>query len=188
MQCTRGAVGDALAAESAVVGSHGVHMRAASGVHEVPNAERLHLLACGYAAQAVHAFLGLAYEREPRVDGLGLEERGIGHLVDAHAVGKRLQLAGSVAEARGAASIVPRKDELQVCHAGAPHARRVGVDHHAIRDFVVACGHEVVDALDLHEAYAARADLVDLAQVAQVGMSTRCSRATSRIVAPSSAS
>ena len=60
-----------------------------------------------------------------------------------------------------------REQKLDVRLARDPRLAAVRVHDHAIEHVVVACGHELVDALDLDHAHAARPDLVEVAQIAQ---------------------
>lgn len=84
-------------------------------------------------------------------------------------VGQLLQLAVAAAHAVGTVAVVLREDQLHVGAPGLPDPRGIGVDHHAVPDVVVAGGHQLVDAFNLHQADAAGGDFVELLQIAQAG-------------------
>ena len=174
LETAHGAVGDALTAEGAVGLAQGpgpVHADggAGAGAHHVPHAHALDLVA---DLDAAHALDALVLHPD---HGIGVVVGGLAQIVDIAAggqvivVAELLELAVSAAGAGGALDVVLAQQQLQVDPAGLTDPGRVGVDHHAVPDHVVAGGDETGLALHLHHADAAGADLVDVLQVAQGG-------------------
>ena len=172
-----GAVGDALAAQSAVALFDAAHAAdvdagAAAGAGKIPHMHALDLIAHLDAAHALDALVGVAVQREifgPQGARAGHKVGGVGVLQNAQVVGDVLQVAVAAARAGGAVAVVLAQDQFDVDAPGAAHAVGVGVDGHALKHGVVAAGHQVALALDLHTADAAGADLIEVLEVAQVG-------------------
>ena len=95
--------------------------------------------------------------------GLRRSSVGIRRVAEVQVVGQLLQVAVAAADAGGAAgSRCWERISSQVGPAGLPDPGGVGVDLHALGHRVVAGGDQALDALHLHHADAAGADLVDV--------------------------
>ena len=144
-----------------------VHRGMRGAAREVPHAGRLDLLAHLDAAQAADALVVVADQRIGIPAVLVREVLGVRQARDAQVVGERLQRAVAGAHAARALRVVPREQELDVDLARHAHLGAVGAHHHAVEHAVVARGDELVDALHLDDAHAARAHLVQVLQVAE---------------------
>ena len=167
-------MGHALTAQGAaglgdIARSRDAHGSVARAAHEVPDAQRLDLLADLDATHALDALVVVANKGirvVPRTPGEVAAQRQV---IDVEVVGERLKRAVARAHAAGARSVMLREEQLDVHAAGAAHLLAVGVDDHVVEHVVVARGDELVDAFDLDDADTARPHLVELTQVAQRG-------------------
>ena len=90
-------------------------------------------------------------------------------VVDPEVLAELLQLAVAAAHAGKALLLVGGKDQLQINLAGGEDPLGVGQHLHPLRHRVDAGGHQVLEALYLHHADAAGANLVNVLQKTQGG-------------------
>ncbi len=90
-------------------------------------------------------------------------------VVDPEVLAELLQLAVAAAHAGKALLLVGGKDQLQINLAGGEDPLGVGEHLHPLRHRVDAGGHQVFEALYLHHADAAGANLVNVLQKTQGG-------------------
>ena len=167
-------MGDALAAQRATGLFDGqsvahAHVQARRAVLDVPYVAALHLVAYLYAAQAPHALRAIADEREALVPGREGRLLLVGHVEDVELLGEVLQHTVAVAHAGRALHVMLGEQQRHVDAPRLEHAWGVGMDDHAVFERGVAGGHESLDALDLDDAHAARADVAYALEAAQRG-------------------
>jgi len=174
-QSAGGAVGDALTAQrtvrlldKAIFGN--VNGRARAGTADVPDGERLHLIAYLNAAHALNALVDVAIERErcrPEALFAGREIALVRNGQHAEIIRDLLKLARTGTDTGRALIVVLRQNQLNIGAARLAHARRIGMDHHSFLHDIVARGDELALALDLNAAHAAGGDFIDVLEIAQ---------------------
>ncbi len=121
-QCAGRAVRDALAAQRTVrlldhAVSRNINGRARAGTADVPDGERLHLIAHLNAAHTLDTLIYITVERE-RGRPVGLfaacKVGGVGNTQNAHIVRDLLKLAGARADTGRALVVVLREDKLHI--------------------------------------------------------------------------
>ena len=173
-QSAGGAVGDALAAESAVrlgkdpVQTH-AHGGAGTAALHVPDLQRLDLVADLDAPHALDALALLADQIAVLGPVVFLHVPGIGIVDDVQLRGQVLELAVFGAHAGGAVAVVLGEDQLQIGLPGGLGPVGVGMDDHSLGDFLGAGGDQTLKAVHLDHADAAGGDLVDAPQIAEGG-------------------
>ena len=166
------AVGDALSAQRAIgVGKLFAALDAdrgtAAGALDFPDVKGLHLVAHLHAAHAFDALARLTHQREIAGADVLFRRVLIGEADDIQIVRNGLQLAVAGAHAGRAMAVVLAEDQLHIHLARLAHTRAVGENLHPLFGGGVARGGKAVYAFDLHNADAARADLVEFFEIAQ---------------------
>ena len=171
LQRAHGTMGNALAAEGAVglaqcaEPTH-THGSTDTGTHHVPDLHTLHLLAHLNAAHTANTAVFNAYHGIGEIRGDILEILYVVIPQQIVVVAQGLQLAIAAAGTFGAADLMLAENQPQIDAARLPHARRIGVHHHALHHGVVAGGHQPCVTLHLYHADAAGGNFVDILQVA----------------------
>ena len=170
---------DALATQCAcrfgyVAATRSAHMGVRACAGEVPHVQALNLTAFTYAAHAADAFGSVANEREIGGVLLLVVFDRVGDVGDVQCSCVALDHAVAVARACGAFAFMARKNKRHRFTAGGNDTGAHGVYHHALGNFVVAGGNELVSAFHLYNTDAAGADFVNVFQVAQRGNHGAC--------------
>ena len=167
-------VGDALAAQGAVRFPDGpaagdVHGGPGTGVGQIPDVQALDLVAHLDTAHTLDALAGVPDQGEGVVPPGGGNLFMIVQVGQTQVVCQLLQLTVAAADAVGAVAVMLAQNQLHIHPPGLPDPGGVGIDLHAFPDVVVAGGHQLLDAGDLHHAHPAGGDFVQILQVAQAG-------------------
>ena len=171
-ECSGGAMGDALSAESAVgfldgICTGNVYADTGTGIDNIPDMKILDLIAGLDAAHALDALALIMNEGEFLIPIEFMDFLLIVELDYSEVFCNLLKLAVAAAHAVRAVAVMLRKDELNIYFPCFADSGRIGVDNKAVYYIIIAGCDKPFYAFDLNYANAARTDLVKTGEIAE---------------------